>query len=260
MASILGLPTLKIIDALAPEDKAIAFYRALEEVPISILFCNGLRISQSPFHWAPLSFIAAEDPRKLFTLSKFTTHFGRCEEDGLHLSVSGIIFGMDFYGAPDFNRIWLYPDRMSLEPLGWGSPCEIPAWQSWSGIQQARAGGRQLALMVNPTCDHEGVVLRPIRMDKDRDLCHAEFLCQVHIRYARKRDSTDDEPMWRERQAGDYDPEVEAEADGDDVDDDDDDDNENLPLILQPPLEEQKTSIRAWCRARTEDEQRWLIT
>lgn len=253
MASILGLPTLEIIDARTPEDKAIAFYRALEEVPISILFCNGVRISQSPFHWAPLSFIAAEDPRKLFTLSKFTTHFGRCEADGLHVSISGIIFGMDFNGVANFNRIWLDPDGMSLEPLGWGSPYEIPEWQSWAGILQARADGRQVALMVNPTCDHEGVILRPIKMDKDR--CHAEFLCQVHIRYARKRDSTNEEPMWRPKVTDD------DEADGGgDEDADEEDDEEKLPMIVQPPLQDAKKSIRAWCRARTEDEQKWLIT
>ena len=62
----------------------------------------------------------------------------------------------------DFDRIWVRPDRISLKPLGWGFPGQIPPWQSWAEIKKARLAGGKLVLMINPSCDHEGTVLRSI--------------------------------------------------------------------------------------------------
>lgn len=263
MASILGLPTRAILEADSPEDRAIAFYKTLKTVPASILFCNGLRISKRPFRWAIASFIAAEDPRKLQTLSKTTRHFGLCESDGLHLRASGIYFDFDANeGLFDFNRVWIRPERLSLEASGWGLPCEVPPWQSWSEIRNARTAGDQLILMINPNCDHEGVVLRHLK--KTTQAIHAEYLTSVHIRYAGKRDSgVEDEPMWRQSSSSSS-----SSSSASIGEDDDSDvlghsrwaDSADPSRYVAGSSERDRRSISAKSRWQSNELQKWIIT
>jgi hypothetical protein len=254
MASILGLPTRAILEAEAYEDRAIAFYKTLKTVPASILFSNGRRISKKPFRWALSSFIAGEDPRKLQTLSKTTSHFGLCDSTGLRVRLSGIFFEFDPNETMlDFNRIWIRPDRLSLEPVGWGFPRQVPSWHSWSEIKQARAAGDTLVLVVNPSCDHEGVVLRLVK--KVNQSFHADFLTQVHIRYAGKRQSADETPIWRQGSSS-----SEGEAD----------DGSDSPETTRwagvtgrgpaGSLADERRSISARCQTRTSELQKWVIT
>ena len=248
MASILGLPTKAILEADSSEDRAVAFYKTLKTVPISILFCNGLRISKRPFRWALASLISPEDPRKLQTLSKTTNHFGQCEANGLHVRASGIFFEIDHNETMvDFNRLWIKPDRLSLEPLGWGFPSQVPPWQSWSEIRQARTAGDKLVLMINPSCDHEGVILKAV--GKSSQTFFVEYLTQVHIRYVGKRHSLDKGPIWRQESSSEDESEAGsprwAGVDG--------------PFPAGSPDWERR-SISAWRRLRTSESQKWVIT
>lgn len=254
MASILGLSTKAILGAASSEDRAIAFYQTLQMVPVSILFCNGVRIFKKPFRWALASFIAAEDPRKLSTLSKMTNHFGRCGPDGLHVRAPGIFFEMERETVCDFNRLWIYTDRLSLEPLGWGYPCQVPPWQSWAEIRRACAEEQQLVLIINPSCDHEAVVLRPT--NKVDHCYHVEFLCQVHIRYAGKRPSVDEEPIWRQESSQVQDNDGEDQSEDETLEAH----YRGINIIPSKTPELDKRSISARCRHRTGELQKWIIT
>lgn len=258
MASILDLPTNAILEADSSEDRMIAFYKTLRTVPASILFCNGFRISKSPFRWALASFIAAEDPRKLQTLSKTTTHFGLCESTGLHVRLSGIFFDFEPHETIyDFNRIWLRPDAMSLGPLGWGFACTVPPAHSWAEIKRARRAGDSLVLIINPSCDHEGVVLR--FLEKVNQTFYAEYLTRVHIRYVGKRQSLDETPIWRQGSSSEGD----TDANG----------NDGISKALErtrwPEIEGrfpagspewERRSISARRTLRTSEGQKWIIT
>ncbi len=266
MASILGLPTNALLDAETPEDRAIAFYETIKTVPASILFCNGHRISKSPFRWALASFITPEDPRKLQTLSKTTSHFGLCESTGLHVRLSGIFFDFEPNETMfDFNRIWVRPDSMSLGPLGWGFACESPPSQSWSEIKKARRAGDSLVLIINPSCDHEGAVLRFLKNSKQ--IFHAEYLTRVHIRYVGKRHSVDATPIWRQGSSSEGEVEVENNADNTSSGAEE---ATNAPEKSRWPEIEgsfpagspewERRSISARRTLKTSDLQKWIIT
>jgi hypothetical protein len=162
MASILGLSTKRILQEDTAKKKTMAFYLTLKMVPISILFCAGLRIRDSGFRRAPSSLITSENSRKLNALSKRTEHFGRCEENGLHINASGILFTIKLGRDLDFNRVWINPDKVILEPSTWEASYKVPEWQGWSRLRKACTNREQLALIINPQCDHEGVVLRTL--------------------------------------------------------------------------------------------------
>ncbi|KAH8745243.1 hypothetical protein F5882DRAFT_236070, partial [Hyaloscypha sp. PMI_1271] len=59
IASLLGIDCQLILSKTNVEEKAIAFYLALNTLPLSILFCNGLRIATAPFRWAMRFFLTS---------------------------------------------------------------------------------------------------------------------------------------------------------------------------------------------------------
>jgi len=201
MASILEYPSGEILTASTTEQKAIKFYMTLKHFPISILFCNGLRIPTSPFRWAISSFLTSDNSRKMHPLSRTTSQLVRCEPDGLHIQSMGILFNLELFNDRTFNRVWIQHGKYILEPSAWELLCQPPPWQSW-GRLQASTQSDQLVLIINPSSSCEGVVLRKTR--EESQIYHMEFLCQVYIGRHREKKLVDVGPIRKEETTGYY--------------------------------------------------------
>lgn len=121
------------------EEKAIAFYLALNTIPLSILFCNGLRIATALFRWAMRLFLTSskdDNSIKVDALNRHVIGVGTCKADGLHMEMKGILFKMG-QPKPDgdlhFNRLWIWiKDRhtwLILEPTDWDLSQKEPNWR-----------------------------------------------------------------------------------------------------------------------------------
>lgn len=193
MASILRPDSPQIAKAETIEKKMINFYLQLKHFPISILFCDGNRISTAPFRWALSSLLTSENPSKLDPLSRTTKSLCRCDPGGLRLQSPGILFRVKSAKGPPFNRVKINDSqgRLFLEPTAWdlSNQASTAAAPSWSRIQSSNPSD-YLALITNPSNGYEGVVLCVTKVGRHHARYHAEyhaeFLCQVHIGRARQ--------------------------------------------------------------------------
>ncbi|RYP03310.1 hypothetical protein DL764_005228 [Monosporascus ibericus] len=106
LASLLGLDLQPILNANYVDDRMVAFYRLLREVPTAALFAefgvpefltNNLTIPS--YRWAPRSLLLLQRPMEIdnaFSAMHFMNPplpiLGECEEDGLHIRHPGFIF------------------------------------------------------------------------------------------------------------------------------------------------------------------------
>jgi hypothetical protein len=193
MASILRPDSPQVAKADTLEKKMINFYLQLKHLPISILFCNGNRISAAPFRWAISSFLTSENPSKLDPLSRVTKTLCRCDLGGMHFQSPGILFRVKSTKGPPFNRVKIRDSQgnLFLEPTEWELSHKAPETTAlgWSRIQSSNPSD-YLALITNPSNYYEGVVLRITKVGRHHARYHAEydteFLCQVHIGRARQ--------------------------------------------------------------------------
>jgi len=98
IVSLLGIDCQLILSKTNVEEKAIAFYLALNTLPLSILFCNGLRIATAPFRWAMRFFLTSnkdDNSIKVDALNRHVISVSTCEVDGLYIEMEGILFKME---------------------------------------------------------------------------------------------------------------------------------------------------------------------
>ena len=98
MASLLGINYQLILSKTNIEEKVIAFYLALNTLPLSILFYNSLRIVTAPFRWAMHFFLTSnkdDNSIKVDALNRYIIGVSTCEVDSLYIEIEGILFKIE---------------------------------------------------------------------------------------------------------------------------------------------------------------------
>lgn len=178
----------------------------LRRFPLSLLFCQGLRVNESPFRWLPYSFIARSTQLRCPIQCKRENIEATCDNRGVAFRAEADVFTLDTGDDIDFTKVHLY---VCIRPRGLWRPTYkqrrieqshwekeltnrnvLPEDQGWVNLRNVRRTDH-LALITSDADRKAGIVLgiRDIS-DLNREDIRTDFLCRVFIGEETERDRT----------------------------------------------------------------------
>lgn len=180
----------------------------LRQFPLSLLFCEGLRVNEAPFRWLPYSFIARSTQLRSRIERKGATQqaMGICDNRGVAFRAVADVFSLDMDDDIDFTKVHLYvcvrgPDhrmrrsyyrQRRIEQSHWDKKLTdenlLPEDQGWANLRKVRRTDH-LALITSDADRKAGIVLRIKDIsDLDKEDLRTEFLCRVFVGEETERD------------------------------------------------------------------------
>lgn len=182
----------------------------LRQFPLSLLFCEGLRVNEAPFRWLPYSFIARSTQLRCRVERKgaYQQTMAICDSRGVAFRAVADVFSLDTDDDIDFTKVHLYvcvqtPDHRMRRPCYRQRRIEQSHWdkkladqkllpddQGWANLRNVRKTDH-LALITSDADRKAGIILR-IRdiSDLDKEDLRTEFLCRVFVGEETERDRT----------------------------------------------------------------------
>lgn len=180
----------------------------LRHFPLSLLFCQGLRISEAPFRCLPYSFIARSTQLRTRVESRWPNRMATCNDKEVAFMADADVFTLATSDDPEFKKVHLFtcvgpPGHRTRKPLYKQKRIEQTHWdkklteegilpedQGWASLRDVKRTDH-LALITSDADRKAGIILKIRNISHlNREDVKTDFLCRVFVGEETERDRT----------------------------------------------------------------------